>query len=476
MAKIGPSVNLVIAFLLTAAALTLPARAATLPARIIVGYWHNFANAAGTLKLSDVPRAYDVVDVAFADAQSGATFTFTPLSTLYSTNSQFINDINILHSRGQKVLISIGGANAVIQLTSATDIQNFVSSLSSIIRDFGFDGIDLDLEGASLILDSKDTDFRSPTTPAIVNLITAVNQLLDQFPGGLILSAAPETAYVQGGYGTYAGIYGAYLPVIHALRDRLTYIHVQDYNTGSMYGRDGYIYDPGSPDFLVAMADMLIAGFTVDAYRAKIPFPGLGADKVLIGIPATADAAGSGYMPFSQVRSALNYLYAGRYFGGGYQLSSPTGYAHFRGVMTWSINWDVHAGLAWSDDYRKYLDTLVTPVSSAPIEVTLTPGQLSLDQNYPNPFNPTTTIQYVVGGVVAPGGALLGGGEGPVLDNVRLAVYDVLGRLVAVLVDGGQTAGLHEIRFDGSKLTSGVYFYRLTVGSHRLTRSMVLLR
>ena len=137
----------------------------------------------------------------------------------YATKAQFIADINLLHSRGQKVLLSIGGANATVQLNSSTDIQNFATSVGSIIREFGFDGFDLDLEGTSVILNNGDTDFRSPTTPSIVNLISAVNQILDQFPGGIILSMAPETAYVQGGYGTYSSIFGAYLPIIHALRD-----------------------------------------------------------------------------------------------------------------------------------------------------------------------------------------------------------------------------------------------------------------
>jgi hypothetical protein len=335
--------------------------------------------------------------------------------------------------------------------------------------------LDLDLEGTSVILDPKDSDFRSPTTPSIINLIKAVKQVMAQFPGGLILSLAPETAYVQGGYITYAGIFGAYLPIIFALRDMITYVHVQDYNTGSMYGRDGALYDPGTPDFLVAMADMLVAGFTVDAYNSKIPFPGLGADKVLIGIPASAGAAGSGYMPFFQVRSALDYLYTGKSFGGSYQLASPAGYSKFRGVMTWSINWDAFAGLSWSLDYRKYLNTLVTAVAGSRSQEHSIPTGIVIEGNYPNPFNPLTVIKYTIGGVrgCQPASGLAGGLG---VSDVSLIVYDLLGREVATLVNERKAAGSYVVRFDGSRLATGMYVYRLTAGSFVQTQKMLLLK
>ena len=79
------------------------------------------------------------------------------------------------------------------------------------------------------------------------------------------------------------------------------------------------------------------------------------------------------------------------------------------------------------------------------------PAGYVLEQNYPNPFNPVTTIGYRVSG--------LGSGW------VRLSVYDILGREVAVLANEEQQPGYHEVSFDGSRLSSGVYFYRLTVAA-----------
>jgi hypothetical protein len=88
------------------------------------------------------------------------------------------------------------------------------------------------------------------------------------------------------------------------------------------------------------------------------------------------------------------------------------------------------------------------------------PEAFHLAPNYPNPFNPETTIAFTV----------------PQQAHVRLVVYDVLGRAVAVLVDGPQPAGMHEARFDASGLPSGVYVYRLQAEGFSQTRTMVLLR
>jgi hypothetical protein len=90
------------------------------------------------------------------------------------------------------------------------------------------------------------------------------------------------------------------------------------------------------------------------------------------------------------------------------------------------------------------------------------PFSCSLSQNYPNPFNPTTKIGFGVWG--------LGSTE------VRLCVYDLLGREVAVMVDEKKDAGFYEVKLDGSNLASGVYFYRLQVGDFVSTKKLLILR
>jgi hypothetical protein len=96
------------------------------------------------------------------------------------------------------------------------------------------------------------------------------------------------------------------------------------------------------------------------------------------------------------------------------------------------------------------------------------PGSYELLQNYPNPFNPTTSIRYSVG--------VVGGQSSVVSSNVRLAVYDVLGREVAVLVDENKMPGNYEATFDASRLSSGVYFYRLTGSGTSMVKRMLLMK
>jgi len=89
-----------------------------------------------------------------------------------------------------------------------------------------------------------------------------------------------------------------------------------------------------------------------------------------------------------------------------------------------------------------------------------TPVAFELLQNYPNPFNPATLIQYAL----------------PQPAVVRLEVYNMIGRRVALLVDGQKSAGWHEISFDASSLASGIYIYRIQAGSFVETRQMVLVK
>ena len=98
----------------------------------------------------------------------------------------------------------------------------------------------------------------------------------------------------------------------------------------------------------------------------------------------------------------------------------------------------------------------LTSVQQAP---TL-PSKYVLEQNSPNPFNPTTMISYSI----------------PAMSHVTLRVYDILGRLVSTLVNGEQAPGEHVVRFDGTGLASGVYFYRLESNGFTQTKKLLLLK
>ncbi len=98
---------------------------------------------------------------------------------------------------------------------------------------------------------------------------------------------------------------------------------------------------------------------------------------------------------------------------------------------------------------------ITRPVGAGP-----KPLKASLMPNYPNPFNPITTIRYKLNKMAM----------------VRLTVYNVLGQQVAILVNGAQFEGQHQITFNGSGLTSGVYFYRLQAGDEVQVKKMLLMK
>ncbi|MFH1736095.1 MAG: T9SS type A sorting domain-containing protein, partial [bacterium] len=88
------------------------------------------------------------------------------------------------------------------------------------------------------------------------------------------------------------------------------------------------------------------------------------------------------------------------------------------------------------------------------------PAEFVLFSAYPNPFNPTTAISIQLSA----------------LSHVNLSVYDISGRKVATLIDGFRNAGSYEVTFDGSKLASGIYFYRLTAGDYTANGKVVLMK
>lgn len=150
----------------------------------------------------------------------------------------------------------------------------------------------------------------------------------------VFLSWAPKTYYMQLGYQYYGGLNanvdnraGVYLPMIHALRDKTTYVYTQLYNSIVVTAPDDKTYSMGNAETTVAMCKMLLDGFNVSG-KAEYFFEPLRADQVAIGVPASSSAAGNGHITNTQLQQAFDTLL--------------TNYPNLRGIMTWSINWDAH--------------------------------------------------------------------------------------------------------------------------------------
>ena len=136
-------------------------------------------------------------------------------------------------------------------------------------------------------------------------------------------------------------------------------------------------------------------------------------------------------------------------------------------------------GICWAPDSSGYYTfseglhphlyfypRIVTSIS----EEYIYPSKFELEQNYPNPFNPSTTIKYSIPNV-----------ENENLHSVQLIIYNILGREVVTLINQEQSSGNYQVQWDGkndngTRVSSGVYFYRLIAGSFIITKKMMLLQ
>ncbi|MBV7296431.1 Ig-like domain-containing protein [Enterovibrio paralichthyis] len=309
----------------------------------LIGYWHNFVNGAGCpLNLSEMSKAWDIIDIAFAenDRSSNGTVHFNLYSgDIYSSCAaldpvKFKQDMAALQAEGKVFVLSLGGAEGTITLNTDADEANFVASLTEIIKEWGFDGLDIDLESGSNLVHGSQIQARLPR---------ALKQIEANMGGNMYLTMAPEHPYVHGGMVAYSGIWGAYIPLIDELRDTLDLLHVQLYNNGGL--PNPYLSGAapeGSVDMMVAQSKMLIEGFDLANGTRFAP---LRDDQVAIGLPSGPSSANSGQAPTRNILDALDCLTKGTQCG---TVKPAFNYPNFGGVMTWSINWDKHDGYNFS--------------------------------------------------------------------------------------------------------------------------------
>jgi chitinase/chitodextrinase len=314
-----------------------PTNNGNLPKRIMSGYWHTWDGGVPFIKLRDVNSNWDVINVSFAEPvtvnSTDGRMKFVITGPNYTT-ADFKADIKTLQSRGKKIVLAIGGYAGTFSIPNATAATQFANDIKGFINDYGFDGIDIDTEQESVYFNSgADPDFKNPVSPTVVYLISGIRQIVNSYGANFILSWAPETFYFQMGKQWYGGATGTganhragvYIPMIHALRDKTTYVQAQLYNSMAMQGPDGAMYDMGTVPGIVAMCKLAIDGFDVGG-NAAYHFPGLRPDQVVIGVPASQGAAGSGQISNAGLQQAFSQLKAS--------------YPGLRGIMAWSINWD----------------------------------------------------------------------------------------------------------------------------------------
>jgi chitinase len=293
-----------------------------LPKHAVTGYWQNFNNGAAVQKISDVPSAYDIIAVAFADATTtpgAVTFTLDSAGLGGYTVDQFKADVRAKQAAGKKVIISVGGEKGTVSVNSSASATNFANSVHSLMQEYGFDGVDIDLENGL-----------NPTY-----MTQALRALSAKAGPDMILTMAPQTIDMQ-------STQGGYFQTALNVKDILTVVNMQYYNSGTMLGCDGKVYAQGTVDFLTALACIQLEG-------------GLAPSQVGLGLPASTRAAGGGYVAPSVVNAALDCLTKATNCG---SFKPPRTYPDLRGAMTWSTNWDATAGNTWSSTVGAHVHAL----------------------------------------------------------------------------------------------------------------------
>ena len=296
-----------------------------LPKHVLTGYWQDFTNGATAMRLSAVNSNYTIIAVAFANADPNnpGAVTFGIDSGLSSalggySSSQFIGDISTLHSQGKKVIISVGGQNGTINVSDATSAANFANSVYGLMQQYGFDGVDIDLENGI----------------NVTYMSSALQQLSAKAGSSLIITLAPQTIDMQ-------STGGAYFQLALSIKSILTIVNMQYYNSGTMLGCDGNVYGEGTENFITALACIQLQG-------------GLRPDQVGIGLPASTSAAGGGYLSPSVVNAALDCLASGSNCGS----FVPPSHWSIRGAMDWSVNWDASNGYNFANTVGPHLSSL----------------------------------------------------------------------------------------------------------------------
>mgnify|MGYP001347902803 CR=1 FL=1 len=316
---------------------------AQLPSKVLVGYWENW----GTLRLKDVDDRYNILCLAFLEADKNFIKTDNKISDLEfdpNNNNGLKNDIPIVQAEGKKVLISIGGGNGSFRLNNASDKNKFVTKVKEFITEYGVDGIDIDLEQKEYVcaVNNSAAKINNPTDIHITNLIDGIKDIMEWYQNKygkkMILTMAPETAYVNGGLSSWAvnNICGGhYLAIIEQLRDELDLLMVQLYNSGSILDLNGKEHFENSVDFVISATETIIRGFTAAGNKLG-KYSGLPEEKVVVGL--TTCASDEAVRSKSEIISIINYLTGKGPKPGSYTLKSY--YPNLKGLMTWSINTD----------------------------------------------------------------------------------------------------------------------------------------
>jgi len=291
---------------------------------LITGYWENW-NGTSNLKLADVPYSYDIVALSFGITEEGSSkgtvdFSLDQYLSEHLGNyseQDLKDDIKVLQMRQKKVILSIGGSGGIIIVDDQQSKDNFVNSVTNLIKKYSLNGIDVNIENGI-----------NPTY-----LSNALIEISNKFGSDFVLTLAPQTIDFK--VNSSGQVSGSYYELISQISDLITIVNLQLYNSDAQYGLDGIPYNPGTVDFITSLTTVLIEN---------------GLDQSKVGIGTNYNSTKIGYMEPENIINAYESLKSGgQTIGGSYLI--PNAYPNLGGFMVWSINGDYSLGRKFSKAY-----------------------------------------------------------------------------------------------------------------------------
>ncbi len=444
------------------AVLTLPASSLA-AGRSVVGYyyfWNRYSFPASSIEYSKL----SCISYAFIIPTSAGGIS--PEQNATWQNYLYPELITTAHQNNVKVIVSVGGYNAAatsaFSALSKTAVARatFAGNMKSFCLANDFDGVDIDWE--------------YPTNNDRANFVSMIRALRDSLnsAGRNLTLSITSGGSVRSGYD------------INSLYPLLDWVGVMTYDYhGSWTSNSGPVsplYTGDAEGSVSSSITQFLGSTSIPASKLFMGLPFYGYDFRSKGLYQKLDTA---YAPPVTYPQAVAYEKKGWTYHWDNVSMTPyltdTSNTHviafddtvsirykcdylkskgLGGVITWEISQD---NLGSSQPLLETTwDQLNTPTAVVSRHTEGVPNDFSLSQNYPNPFNPSTAISFRLSSN----------------SRITLKVFDVLGREVRTLVNGNESAGSHSVSFNASGLSSGAYFYVLSIDGKLFTRTMLYLK
>lgn len=315
-----------------------------MPDHVLCGYWEGYVleESYKTMKISEIPDYYDIINIAFArgNTNNDGTISYSLdtylMSALNYTEEEFKEDIKQLQKKGKKVLISIGGSNDKgINILNATQAENFANSVSNIIDEYGFNGIDIDIEQGNINAEYFEK---------------AIVLLSDKYASNLMFTLNSSATGMRSA-NVNNGTDNLWYDIAVRLNDIFSIISIRYYNSGTQRGYDYetvYSREQGHISFITALAVKQLEDSNFKENQIGLCILG-SEDKEVENLPKA-------YMEPTDIVNALKSIMEGIDLQLEYKnFVPPRAYKELRAVTTWSINKDVDCNM--SRELKTYLNT-----------------------------------------------------------------------------------------------------------------------